>query len=120
MAVQQFCLGKTGPVQAGLGFALGLAQMQLHSQILFLGIDSQCLPKQVIAGVFAVNAGINADSSVVMAVPFVCDTNQLLTLFIGFKVEILGFVDITLGRKSNIGLDARFIHGFCRGSGVII
>ena len=55
-----------------------------------------------------------------MIVPFFHHTLQLLTLLIGFKIEILVLIDKAVGGKSQIALDAGFADGLSGGIGIII
>ena len=119
--------GKTedDAIQSALA-ELGCTREQVSVEILeraksgFLGIGGQRLPKPVVTGVFAVNTSIHQNSAVVVSIPLFNQTHQFLALFVGFEVKVFQFIDITISRQRNIGLDARVRHGFSGGTGVVI
>ena len=120
MAIQQLPGVHAGAFQAGIHFALGLRQVQLHAQILLCGVAHQTFPEPIIADVLAVDSGVDPDAAAVEAVPLLRDLHQLLALLVGLKVKVLVFVDEAVAGQRQIGLDAGLRHGFGGGVGVVI
>ena len=120
VTAQQLSGAKTGAVQAGIHFFLSLGKVKLDAQPLLRGIAHQTFPQLVVAGVLGVDAGIDANPAIIVAVPFFRNPAQLLTLLVGVEVEILVCVDKPVGGKGHICLDARFCGSFCHGVGIVI
>ena len=98
MAVQQLAGTHACTVHAGFGLVPALGQMKLHADALLAGIARKRLPQLIVAGIFAVDTGIDPDAAVVVVMPFFHHPHQLLALFVGIEVEILVFVDEPVGR----------------------
>ena len=109
-----------GAIQTGIHLALALRQMKLKADALFAGVACQSLPQPVVAGVLGIDAGVDFDPAVVIAVPLVHHPAQLLTLLVGVKVEFLVLIDEAVGRQRQIGLDAGLRHSLGGGVGVVV
>ena len=94
--------------------------MQLHTQSLFGGKAGETFPQLAVTGVFGVDAGVDLDPAVVVAVPFFGDPAQFLALLVGVKVKFFVFVDETVSRKGDVCLHAGFGNGFRSGIGEVI
>ena len=78
--------------------------MQLEAQSLFSGVANQTFPEFKVTGVLCVDACIDFDAAVVVAVPLFGNFYKFLTLFIGIEVKILVLIDEAVGTQCRFAL----------------
>ena len=94
--------------------------MELEAQSALQGVGGKSLPQLVVAGVFGVDAGVHPDPAAVVAVPLFHQAAYFPTLLVGFKVEVLVFIDEPVGGEGDIALDPGLVHGLRGGLGEVI
>ena len=72
--------------------------MQLHAKALLAGIAAEGFPQFEVAGVFAVDAAIDTDAAIVVAVPGIHRFDKGLALLVSIKIKILVLVDEAVRR----------------------
>ena len=97
-----------------------LGKVKLEAQAILSGEVCQTFPQGIVAGVLGVDAGVDFDPAVVIAVPFFHNPAQFCGLFVGMEVEFLALVDEPIGRKGQIRLHAAVGNDFGCGFGIVV